>query len=146
MRRWRRRTLGELYLFMTGLGAVAIGLALWFAPARLTTSPAMATLYDMAPRHTWGVIFIALGALAFWGALKPSEERFIIILSIEVFAQAMWALGLTIPAFSDGQITNILAPIAWLQLAGTALVVIAAGKRPVLPETSRNRRRSDAVT
>lgn len=130
---------------MTGLGALAFGLALLIAPAIKTSSPAMATLYAMAPRHTWGVIFLGLAALAVWGALKPSEESFVIILSIEVFAQASWALGLTIPSFTEGQVGNILAPIAWLQLAGTALVVAVSGKRPVLPPSTRNRRRTDAV-
>jgi hypothetical protein len=146
--RWRRRTLGELYLFATGFGAMCIGMALLCLPDRLTTGTSMTTLYSMAPRNSWGVAFLVLAAIAGWGALKPTEERFIVIMSVEVFAQAAWAVGLTVPsfaAFRDGGVANILAPIAWLQLASTALVVIAAGRRPVLPQPERNRRRTDAV-
>jgi hypothetical protein len=47
--------------------------------------------------------------------------------------QTGWAVGLTLPAAAPGAVANVLAPIAWLQLAGTGLVAGIAGRRPILP-------------
>lgn len=141
--RWHHRTLGEVYLLVTAAGALAFGVTLLFAPHSHTTGPSLATLYSLAPRSTWGVVFLALAALALFAAWHPTDERFIAVMSIEVFAQAAWAVGLTIPSLSGGSVSSFLAPIAWLQLAAGALVVITSGRRPVLPPPARGRRSTD---
>lgn len=140
--RWRHRTLGQLYLLSTGIGALLFGSALLWLPERLTTGPSMATLYSYMPRATWGVVFYGLALLALYGAWKPTEERFIGILAIQVAAQVLWAVGLTVPsiqAIGTNGIANVLAPLAWLQLALTAVVVILSLRRPVLPPPRRRR-------
>lgn len=141
--RWSGRTLGEMYLLVTGLGAAAVGTALLALPHRMTTGPSLVTLYSIAPRLTWGAIFLLLALLAGAAAYRPTEERFIVVMAIEVCAQTAWAVGLTAPSLTGDGVSNVLAPIAWLQLAGTALIVILAGRRPVLPPPSRGRRRHD---
>jgi hypothetical protein len=134
-----------MYLLVTGFGAAAIGLALLVAPHRMTTGPSLVTLYALAPRSVWGWIFIALAALAASAAYRPNEERFVMVMAIEVCAETAWAVGLTVPSFTGAGVSNVLAPIAWLQLAGTALIVILAGRRPVLPPPARGRRRTDSA-
>lgn len=144
--RWRHRTLGELFLLGTALGAAADGLTLLCAPHNRTSSPALVTLYTIAPRPTWGVAFLLLAALAVYAALHPAEERFVVVMSIEVAAQTAWAIGLIIPTFDGSDVSNLLAPIAWLQLASTALIVVTAGHRPVLPPpVNKGRRRTDRM-
>lgn len=144
--RWHRRTLGELYLIVTALGSFLFGSALLFLPSHLTSSATMATLYSIFPRATWGVLFYVLIGLCVYGLVRPSEERLISIMSITVLAQTAWAVGLTLPSLQhlrDGGVSNVLAPIAWVQLAGTAVIVVASRHRPVLPPSARNRRQSD---
>lgn len=141
--RWHRRTLGELYLLLTAASAFLIGGALLLAPPSKTSSPALAIIFALAPRSTWGVAFLAVGALSAAAAWKPTEQRFIAVMSIQVFAQTLWAVGLTLPSITGADLSNILAPIAWLQLAGTALIVVTSGRRPVLPPPSRGRRATD---
>lgn len=143
LRHWRRRSVGELYLLVTGLGMAAMGAALLVLPARLTTGPSLATLYGIADRSTWGALFGALGLLALAAALHPTEERFVVVMSIEVAAQTAWAIGLTMPSLEQGSVSNVLAPIAWIQLAGTLLVTVTAGRRPMRPPSGRGRRRTD---
>jgi hypothetical protein len=133
--RWHHRTLGELYLLVTSAGALAFGVTLLWAPHSRTSGPSLVTLYSLAPRSTWGAVFLGLAALALFAAWRPTDERLIVVISIEAFAQAIWAIGLGV--------SNILAPIAWLQLASGALVVITSGRRPVLPPPARGRRRTD---
>jgi hypothetical protein len=143
--RWRHRTIGELYLLLTMAGALAIGAALLFAPHRMTSGPSLVILYSLAPRSTWAVVFIALAALAGAAASRPTEERFIVTMSIEVGAQTLWAVGLTLPSLAGADVSNILAPIAWLQLAGTALIILTSSRRPVLPPPAKGRRRTDVM-
>lgn len=133
-----------MYLILTGFGAGAIGSALLFAPSRMTTGPSLAVLYGIAPRSTWGVIFLGLAALALVGAWRPTEERFIAVMTVQVCGQTAWAVGLTAPSFNTAGISNILAPVAWLQLAGTALIIITSGRRPVLPPAKGRRSRTRA--
>lgn len=143
-RYWRRRSVGELYLLVTGLGSVAMGAALLLAPPLKTTSPALVTLYGIADRSTWGVLFLALGLLALAAAWRPTEGRFVAVMTVEVAAQTGWAVGLVAPS-GAGEASNILAPIAWLQLAATAVVIAASGRRPMHPPVNRDRRRTDAT-
>src|SRR4051794_2302535 len=130
----RRLSLGELYLIVSALGAAAVGCALLLLPPRLTTGPSLATVYSITGRHSWGVAFLILAAVCSVGFWRPTETRFIAVLTIVVTVQTLWAVGLTIPATSPGAVANLLAPIAWLQLAGTGLVAGVAGRRPILPQ------------
>lgn len=145
-RHWRRTSVGELYLLVTGLGSVLMGAGLLLAPPLRTTSPALVTLYGIAGRSTWGAAFLILGLVTLAAALRPTELRFVIIMSVQVGAQTAWAVGLVAPSLTgDGEPSNILAPIAWLQLAATAIVIAASGRRPMHPPVNRGRRRTDAT-
>lgn len=124
---------GEVYLMISAAGALAVGSALLIFPPRLTTGPSLATVYKIADRHQWGWAFLILAAICVVGFLRPTEGRFVAVLVLVVFVQTCWAVGLTIPATAPGAILNVLAPLAWLQLAGTGLVVVAIGHRPFLP-------------
>lgn len=133
IRALRHLSLGELYLIVSATGAVAVGLALLLLPPRLTTGPSLATVYSFADRPVWGVLFLCLAALCAIGFWRPTERKFVVVLTAVVMVQAGWAVGLTIPAATPGAVANVLAPIAWLQLAGTGLVAGVAGRRPILP-------------
>jgi hypothetical protein len=131
-------SLGELYLVVSATGAIAVGCALLLLPPRLTTGPSLATVYSLASRHTWGALFLGLAAVCAVGFWRPTEGRFIAVLTIVVLIQTMWAVGLTIPAATPGAVANLLAPIAWLQLAATGLVAGIAGRRPILPRPEQH--------
>lgn len=126
-------SLGELYLVISALGAVAVGLSLLLLPPRLTTGPALTTVYGIASRQTWGVLFLCLAAVCTIGFWRPTETRFVVVLTVVVTMQTMWAVGLTVPAATPGAVANVLAPIAWLQLAFTGLIAGVVGRRPILP-------------
>ncbi|MCU1588791.1 MAG: hypothetical protein JWP11_47 [Frankiales bacterium] len=126
-------SLGEVYLLLSAAGAMAVALALLLLPPRLTTGPSLSTVYKIADRHQWGWGFLILSAVCMVGVWRPTESRFIVVLSLVVLVQTCWAVGLTVPAITPGAVANLLAPIAWLQLAGTGLMVGVIGHRPFLP-------------
>lgn len=141
--RWHHRSLGELYLLSSGIGSLLFGLALLLLPHRLTTGTSMVTLYSLADREVWGVAFLVLAVLALGAAYRPTEERFLVVMSVQAAAQTGWAVGLTAPSFTTDGVANVLAPLAWLQLASTAGIVLVSARRPVLPP--RRRRSTDQV-
>lgn len=140
LRRLHGLSLGEIYLLTSSLGAAAFAVVLLLLPARLTTSPALATVYSFYGRHTWGLVFLGVAVLCAVGFWRPTERRFVIVLGIVVFFQMLWAVGLTIPATLPGAVANLLAPIAWLQLVSNVLIAVVARRRPILPRLPAERR------
>lgn len=133
VRALRGMSLGELYLLISCVGALAMAGVLLLLPPRLTTGPSLATVFSIADRHTWGALFAVLAALCSAGFWRPTETRFIVVFTLVVFVQTLWAVGLTLPAAEPNATANLLAPIAWLQLSGVGIMVGVATRRPVLP-------------
>ena len=125
----RRLSLGELYLMVSAGSAIVMASLLLIAPPRLTTGPALATVYGIASRDTWGVCFSVLALLCAVGAWRPSEVRFLAVIVVVVVAQTLWAVGLTMPGLNGADTANLLAPVAWVQLAATTLLVARTGRR-----------------
>lgn len=124
----RRVSVGELYLTASAIAAAAMSGLLGLAPHRLTTSSSLTTVYGLADRSTWAVCFAVLAVVCAAGAWRPTEGRFVLAVTLIVLCQVAWAVGLTMPAFTDGQTANLLAPVAWLHLAVTSLIVVRAGR------------------
>lgn len=138
----RRFSIGELYLMVSSCAAAAFAGLLAFAPARVTTGPSLTLVYSLADRSTWAMGYAVLALLCAFGAWRPTESRFVVIVTAVVLCQALWAIGLTMPAFIKDGATNLLAVVAWVQLAGTYAIVAMARRRPVLPpQASRGRAR-----
>lgn len=146
----RRVSVGELYLVVSAVAAAASSGLLAFAPARLSASPALATVYGLADRSTWAVLFAAVAVVCTLGAWRPTDGRFVVAITLVVLCQAAWAVGLAMPAFAAGAAVNLLFAIACVHLALTSLIVVAAGRpagadhrgaahppRPFLPRRGR---------
>lgn len=132
-RHHERRSLGELYLWVSAVGSLAMGAALTLLPERLTTGPTMVLLYAVADRPLWGLAWTIIGAACLVAAYRPTEARFVAMAALVAGTQTSWAVGLTIPAFHPQAILNVLVPLAWFQLASSAFVAARARHRPVLP-------------
>lgn len=110
MRGHRARLL--LLIHGTG-GGVLMALAL-LLPAKYNTGPSTLTLYQLADRHVWAVLWGVLALLCWIAASRPKFVHS--TLAMLAGATVMWALGLAWPLFADGR-TNLLAVVPWTTIA-----------------------------
>lgn len=112
-----------LRLFL-GWHSVVIGaaaLCLLTLPLRFVNSPSMAIVYSLAGPKTWGVLFLIVASLCGFASWRVGHLWRAALISLAT-GEAAWALGLTMPLLITGRL-NLLAPIAWIGIAGTALII-----------------------
>jgi hypothetical protein len=121
-----RLHLVRVYLGFQGVIALAIGIALAFAPPRLLAGPSLVDVFRVAPAPSWGVAFGLTGLLCEVAVTRPVVWRQAIVVLIAL--QTMFALALTAPILMSAH-ANVLAPLAWSAVAGTGIIVWEYSRR-----------------
>lgn len=119
-----------LRLFL-GWHSVIVGAAatcLLVLPLRFVNSPSMATIYSLASPKTWGGVLLAVALLCAIAAWRVNHLWRAALIGLAT-GESAWAIGLTAPLLITGQL-NLLAPIAWIGIAGTAFIVAFAVRNP----------------
>jgi hypothetical protein len=117
-----RYLLVRLYLSWHAAASIGFGLEMLLAPARLISSPAMATVYGLAPPWEWGLLFEALAVICATGARWPLQAWRPAIFALAL-AQVCWASALLAPLILHHPTTNILAATPWIALAVTSTLI-----------------------